>query len=343
MSAHFRNHTEFSEQDLRTVTPQRPGAKGNSSGTSKMRFGSRSSRAASAGFTLIEMLVSVTVLSVIMGGVVAAISTAEQTFTRTEQKTDMYENVRAVAELMAQEVGQAGLVSLPATTTSAAIAANAAAQAVTVSSTTSMYVGEQVLVAGTNEELVTITALSSTQMSGIFTKAHVSGVAITALGSFVSGVMPTGVTDGSTANILNLFGDINGDGTLVYVRYTCTPGTSASPGTLTRSVNTITPGSNAIGTSQTLLSTVVGGTGLACFSISTTSATVNSIAYTFVTSVGFTVSVQSTAPDPQTKAYGQMTKSFLNLSPRNVAAGLEQAQNSISNRLQASPPNVASY
>jgi hypothetical protein len=207
-----------------------------------------------------------------------------------------------------------------------------------------MYVGEKVLVdAGSNEELVAITALSSTQMSGIFTKPHASGIAVTALGSFVSGVMPTGVTDGSTANILNLFGDINGDGTLVYVRYTCTPGTSAAPGTLTRSVNTITPGSNTIGTSQTLLSTVVGGVGLACFQFSTASATVNGTAYTFVTSVGFTISVQTTTPDPQTKAYGQMTKSFLNLSPRNVAAGLEQAQNSISNRLQTSPPNVASY
>jgi prepilin-type N-terminal cleavage/methylation domain-containing protein len=299
-------------------------------------------RVAGAGFTLLEMLVSIAVLSVIMGGVVTAISTAEQTYARTGTKTDMYENVRGVAELMTQEIGQAGLVSIPASTTSAAIVTNAVAQAVTVSSTTSMYVGEVVTVdAGPLEEPVTLTAVSATQISGIFAKSHpVAGAPITALGSFLDGVVHTTAAHGSTPTTLNLFGDINGDGTLVYVRYVCNVGTPAAPGTLTRSVTTITPGVNTIAASQTLLNTVIGPAG-GCFQY--VQPIEPNTGLTFVTSVGFTVSVQATVPDPQTGQYATMTKSFLNLSPRNVAAGYEQAAAKVTTRLQQAPPNVSLY
>jgi prepilin-type N-terminal cleavage/methylation domain-containing protein len=296
-----------------------------------------------AGFSLIELMVSMAVLSVILGGVVSAISTSEQTFSRTEMKSDMYENVRGAAELMTQEIGQAGLVSLPASTLSAAVTASVTAQAVTVSSLTSMYVNEQLLVdAGTNEELVTITAIASPKITAVFGKTHASGATLTALGVYPNGIVPSGATDGSTANTLNIFGDINGDGTLVYVRYVCTPGTAAAPGTLTRSVTTITPGVNTISAAQTLLSTVIGGTGTACFQYTQPAAVAG---YTFVTNVGFTLSVQATKPDPQTGVYPTMTKSFLNLAPRNVLAGYELATASpaITNRLQATPTNVASY
>jgi prepilin-type N-terminal cleavage/methylation domain-containing protein len=305
--------------------------------------GSRISRTAYAGFTLIEMLVSMAVLSIIMAGVVTAINSAQQTYARTAPKQDMYENVRGVAELMAQEIGQAGLVSLPAITTSAAIAASGVAQAVTVSSTTGAFVGEKILVdAGTNEETVTLTAVSSTQLSGIFTKAHITATPVYALGTFPNGVIPNSGTDPSSATTLNLFGDINGDGTMVYVRYVCTVGTTAAPGTLTRSVTTITPGVNTIAASQTLLSTVIGPAG-GCFQYVTQTDNTTGTSYTFVTSVGFTVSVQATVADPQTGQFATMTKSFLNLSPRNVAAALEQSQANNATRLQASPPNVASY
>jgi hypothetical protein len=155
------------------------------------------------------------------------------------------------------------------------------------------------------------------------------------------GVFPDGVATTSTANILNIFGDINADGSLVYVRYTCNPGTSAAPGTLTRSVTTVTPGVNAVGASQTLLSTVIGGVGFACFQYTTATAA----GFTFVTNVAFTLSVQATRVDPQTGVYPSMTRSFLNLAPRNVLAGYELATASpaITNRLQATPPNIALY
>jgi prepilin-type N-terminal cleavage/methylation domain-containing protein len=301
-------------------------------------------RAGVAGFTLIEMLVSLVVLSVIMGGVVTAISTAEQTYARTAPKTDMYENVRGVAELMTQEIGQAGLVSLPPTTLGAATTIGATTA--TLSSTTSLYVGERVQIdAGASEESVVTSAVTSTTITFTttpLTLVHASGAPVTALGSFPSGVVPTAATDGSSGTTLNLFGDINGDGTLVYVRYVCNVGTTAAPGTLTRSVTAIAPGVNTIAASQTLLNTVIGPAG-GCFNNQYVQQTEPNTGLTFVTTVGFTVSVQATVPDPQTGQYATMTKSFLNLSPRNVVAGYEQAAANVTVRLQATPPNVSLY
>ena|SRR5271165_2038414 len=295
-----------------------------------------------AGYSLIELMTSMAILLLVSGGVLSLINFYQQSYVRTEVHSDMYENVRGVAELMTQEIGQAGLVSLPATTLTAAVSSSASAQAVAVSQTASMFVGEKLLVdAGTNEETVTLTAVGSSTMTAVFSKAHASGAPVTALGVFPQGIMPSGVTDGSTTNTLNLFGDINGDGSLVYVRYVCTPGTQAAPGTLTRSVTTITPGNTTISAAQTMLSTVItpSGGSSTCFTVNN----VSSNGYTFVTNVGFSLSVQSARPDPQTGAYATMTKSFLNLAPRNVVAGYELAQNSLTYRLQASPTNVASY
>jgi prepilin-type N-terminal cleavage/methylation domain-containing protein len=342
MFAHPQDNAQFCGRNRWDLAqPRRAMNKKPLLGTAESRLGLRASPTACEGFSLIEMMVTMAVLLVISGGIFSAISSSEQSYARTELKSDMYENVRGAAELMAQEIGQAGLVNLPASTPSAAVSANATAQTVAVSSTTSMFVGEQVLVDAStnNEELVTLTGVNASTITGIFGKAHAAGVPINVLGVFPNGVVAPATTDGSTANVLNIFGDINADGSLVYVRYTCTPGTAAAPGTLTRSVTTILPGIDAVSASQTLLSTVVGGTGAVCFQYTTAAAA----GFTFVTNVGFTLSVQATRPDPQTGVYPQMTKSFLNLAPRNVSAGLELANAGITNRLQPTPANVLVY
>lgn len=341
-------HGKYRERNRRAPAWRRSSALKKPFGAAEKPSGLRPFPSTCGGFTLVELIVSVFILSLIMGAFIAALSTSEQTYARTELGSDMYENVRSVAELLAQEIGQAGLVSLPTTTLSSAVAASAAAQAVNVSQTASMYVGEQLLVdAGSaSEELVTLTAVAPTTMSGIFKNAHASGAPVTVLGAYPSGIVPVGATDGSTSvnepgkSILNMYGDINGDGSLVYIRYTCD--TTATPGTLTRSVTTITPGVNTINTAQTLLSTLIpnpGGT--PCFQF--TSYPVGTPSNTYVTNVGLTISVRSLTPDPQTQAYLTMTKSFLDLSPRNVLAGFELGNAGLTNRLQAAPPNVSLY
>ena len=342
-----------------TPAGERPARKKKPLGVANRRLGIRASRAICGGFSLVELLVSMVIVSVIMGAIVSAISQSEQTYTTTELRSDMYENVRGAAELMAQEIGQAGVLSLPASTLSAGVAASGTAQSVSVSSTTSMYAGagqtgEALLVdAGSaNEELVYLTAVSATKITAIFTKAHAIGAPLTVLGVFPNGIVVPGSTDGSTSNAgaavstLNLFGDINADGSLVYVRYTCD--TSVTPGTLTRSVTTIIPGSTTISTAQTLLSTLIPNpantaypTGVPCFQY--TAQTVGTPSNSIVTNVGLTISVRSLKADPRTGAYLTMTKSFLDLAPRNLLAGFELANAGLNTRLQATPSNVTAY
>jgi len=93
--------------------------------------GLHSSGSTCRGFSLPELLVSMAVMLVVAGAVVSLISYNQNNYGRTEQQSDMYENVRAVAELLAQEIGQAGLVNLPLATTatlSAAVTSSATAQ-----------------------------------------------------------------------------------------------------------------------------------------------------------------------------------------------------------------------
>lgn len=334
--------------------------------------GLHSSGSTCRGFSLLELMVSVTVMLVVASGVVSLISYNQKAYGQIEQQSDMYENVRAVAELMAQEVGQAGLVILPAgVTLSAAVTQNATAQTVAVSSTTSMYAGEMLLVdAGTKEEQVAIVSLTSTSINGIFAQNHASGAGIHTIGVSPNGIVspsssattpggvscvtsPTGVTytatHGSTCNVLNLWGDLNSDGTLVYVRYTCN--TTTTPGTLTRSVTTITPGVNTVSTAQTLLSTLTTNPPNSapgpCFQydLSTQQITVNGVTSTYymIANIGLTISVQSLKPDPVTRQYLTMTKSFLSLSPRNILAGYAQAYAGDASRLQNQPPNITLY
>src|SRR5579862_5860586 len=152
-----------------------------------------------AGFTLLETVISTALMVVILGVTLSAVVYYQLSYSRTEAQSDIYENVRGVAELMAQEIGQAGLVSLPSSTITVAITTTGS-KTVNVSSATSMYVGEQVLVdAGTNEELVTLTGVSGSTMTAVFGKTHLINVPVTVLGVFPSGIVPPGATDGSTS------------------------------------------------------------------------------------------------------------------------------------------------
>lgn len=349
MFGYSQDRGQFGGRNPWAPARTRPAADKKPLGTAGKRLGSRPSPAACAGFSLIELLVSMAVLLVILGGIVSAISTSQQAYGRTELKSDMYENVRGVAELMAQEIGQAGLLNLPAApipTLNAIVVPSGLAQTVNVTpSTASMFVGEQLLVdTGNSEELlVNVTGVAPTSITAIFGKPHLVGAPINVMGVSPNGIVAPGTPDASTGTVLNIFGDINGDGSLVYVRYTCNPGIPAAPGTLTRSVTTITPGVNALNASQNLLTTVVANPGgTPCFQYAT-QVPVAGFASPIVTNVGITLTVQTTAPDPQTHQYLTMTKSFLNLAPRNLMTGMELANTNITNRLQPTPANVLVY
>src|SRR5437667_223147 len=84
---------------------------------SNLRFGGRNLQTLKSslpgyGFSLLELMASVSIMMVIMGAIFSMIDYYQKAYGRNQLKADMYENVRGVAELMAQEIGQAGLVDL---------------------------------------------------------------------------------------------------------------------------------------------------------------------------------------------------------------------------------------
>jgi prepilin-type N-terminal cleavage/methylation domain-containing protein len=295
---------------------------------------------ADRAFTLIEFMVSVAILAVITGAVFALIANQGQVFGTTQLKGDMYNGIRGAAELMAQEIGQAGLVGLPSPSPTLACTSgtncpvgNGTSQTVPVSSVTSMFVGEMLLIdAGAAQEQVTITALNTTAntLTAVFNNTHSTGIPINVLGVFSQGVMTS-----STATQLRLFGNVNADGSLVYIHYDCN--LTTTPGTLTRSITTVTPSVTQSNASQTVLNNLISNpNSTPCFQYITTTAG----GLTFVTNVAVTLSVQTAAPDPVTHAYLTMTKSYLDLTPRNVLVGVELAGAGITNRLQPTPSNL---
>jgi len=287
----------------------------------------RPNRYCDHGFTLLELLVSIILLLIIAGAAFRALSYYQKNYLSTQFRVDMHGGTRAALELMTQEIGQAGLLSFTPRTISAPVTANTSPQSITLSSVTDIFVGEKLQVdTGGLQEVVSVTAISGSTVTGIFNKNHASGTGVTAVGIF-----PQGIMSSSTSTQLKLFGDLFGDGTMMYAQYNC----DTTVGTLSRSVTPVS--ASSINPSQVLIADVIpnpGGT--PCFQYTTTSIS----GFTFVTSVAMTISVRTDQRDPQTNAFVTMTKSFLNIAPRNVLAGVDDAQNAIISRLQPTPPNL---
>lgn len=179
-----------------------------------------------------------------------------------------------------------------------------------------------------------------------------------------SGVYPsTGVdvltaAQASTGNILKLFGDINGDGTLVYIEYWCKNCDTAKPSAPTnlyRNVITLPPAGTdpttatkpAVTNSQILLPNVIcngydsvadtcPGTPLSPF-VYQVKAVGND---TYVVDVAVTLTVMTQNKDPKTGKYQYETKALLNVSPRNLFEAWRMASQGVPSRLQAIPEAV---
>jgi len=316
-----------------------------------MRRSGQSKRKRSAGFSLIELTVSSAVLIAVSAIVVGGVRQMSFTQNTVQNRTEMHASVRSATELMQQEIGQAGRIallpsaSLPSSscattayTLTAAVAAGAATP--TASCTIGMFVNEQILVdTGSNQETVTLTAVTSSSITANFANAHATGVPISVAGAFASGVVPTTATNGSTANILKIYGDINDDGNMVYVEYTCDTSTDANGGNLFRNVVSLSASSKpAVSSSMVLLSNLTENNA-ACFTYQQQTIGTD----TYVTDVAITLTVQTQSADLQTGAIQTETKALLNVSPRNVFQVWEMASAGITNRIQpmpSSPYNV---
>src|SRR5437762_3306244 len=121
----------------------------------------RARAAGQAGFSLPELAVSMTILLMISSAVTTALLQMTNQQKTIWNRTEMHSGVRSATELLQQEVGQAGRVSFPGTVTlTNAVAIGA--QTVTVSSTSNMFVGEQLTIgAGDTQETVALTAVNT--------------------------------------------------------------------------------------------------------------------------------------------------------------------------------------
>jgi type II secretory pathway pseudopilin PulG len=284
---------------------------------------------------MLELLASMAIMLVIAAGVFGALGYYQKTYQRTQLTVDMHDVLRSAVDMMTQEIGQAGLLSSNSnqiTTLGDVVIGGITAQNVAFTSASNIFVGEKVLVdTGPNQELVAVTAVNTNNVTAIFAKNHSAGAAVNALGIFPQGVLST-----STANQLQLVGDINGDGTLVYVEYNCN-NQSPGPGTLTRSITPISAASK--NAASILLDKVMpnpGGT--PCFQYPSPLPT--AAGFTFVPQVGVTLTVQSSALDQVTGSFLTITRQSLDMMPRNIQMGLTMANAGVTTSLQPTPPGI---
>jgi type II secretory pathway pseudopilin PulG len=313
-----------------------------------------------AGFSLLEMIVATGLMLAVSSIVTSALlqmSTHQQTIWN---RTEMHSGVRGATELLQQEVGQAGRITLPApvtlNTTVVGVTPCVAPVPVTVTSTAGMFNGEWLTTFdGDNSETFAVANVTSaTTLTACFTRNHTvvagSPISIAVLGGFATGIIPPGGT-GSSANKLKLYGDINGDGSMVYVEYYCDNGDAGTAGSfnLYRNImpfDTAAAAKPPLTYSMILLSNVhpnpndAGGGVRACFQYQTVPVTVGGTNYTLVLDVAVTLTVWTQSLDPITKQFQTETKALLNVSPRNVGFTWQFAGLAYNNRVQPTPPSV---
>ncbi len=265
----------------------------------------------------------------------------------------MQSAVRGATELLQQELTQAGRVAIPGDTTTLTnviVPTPGTPVAALVASTTGMFNGMVLMIgSGMNFEIVAISNVGATGFSADFQRGHLAGEVIRPAGAFPTGVisdmMPDEVTvdpNGSNANLLKMYGDINDDGNMVYMEYACTQAADGS-GRLTRRMMPFTtlPAAKPNFPPVTLVRNVLpNADGAACFSYQSDGLLGNS----YVQNVAVTITVQTERPDPRTRDYNidrtRMKKSLLNVSPRNVYQAWWAATQNRNQYVQPTPQSV---
>lgn len=323
-----------------------------------------------AGFTLLEMMLSTALFlgisSLILGGMISVI----RNYRSLEIRNALEQRMRSAFELMAQEIGQAGLqasgldvsglvaplANITQTITSTGV------KTVTVDKIGGIFQGASLVVNdGTNQENIIVTAMSTTTPYSItanFAKTHTAAsTPVYAPGVFPGGILASDYTASpprysSTRTQLMFFGDINAVGNaLILVRYSCP---TTFPGAIQRTAWDVATGTwstpqagptplldNVTSCSFTypddpnLASPVT----LPTVPISWTDSggTVHNVTYEMIPSVGIAITATSQTNDPISNKPFQLTKSFLNIQPRNVLAAIEQVAAGNTSELQPTP------
>ena len=272
----------------------------------------------------------------------------------------MHSGVRGATELLQQEVGQAGRIALPGRVTLGAaitgVSPCTVPVAATVTSTTGMFVGQWLTTLDEKQsESVTITAIpSTTTFMACFTRvARGDDNDTHGVRRLCHGHPPS---DRNRERVdrehVEDDGDIDGNGSMVYVEYHCDNGDAGTAGSFNLYRNAM-PFTTAAASkpprtdAMIMLSSVhtnpvdVSGAARPCFQYQTASVTVNGTPYTFVLDVAVTLTVWTQSIDSITRQFQAETKALLNVSPRNVFFTWEFAGLGYTNRIQPTPPTVS--
>src|SRR5512135_425514 len=116
----------------------------------------RPTRRSDAGFSMVDLLVSVVLLLIISGIVMQALQQMTTAQGMVANRTNMHTAIRSATSLLQQEVGQAGRVSLPAIVKlTSPVTTTGSATAASVTSAAGIFPNEQLVVdAGASEETV---------------------------------------------------------------------------------------------------------------------------------------------------------------------------------------------
>jgi type II secretory pathway pseudopilin PulG len=306
-----------------------------------------------AGFSLLELLVASGLLLIVTGIVTTGLMEMTTSQRTIWNRTEMHSGVRSATELLQQEVGQAGRVALPAAVTLHAMVPAGATTMTLTPSVSGIFVNELlVLDTGANAETVKVSAINAVTkvvtiaqsvdyngapLQATFRFPHMTGAVVNAVGGFTTGVIPplaapVGFLNGSKPNVLKLYGDINGDGNMVYVEYTC----DTVAGNLYRNSMAFDAAAKpALTADQVLLSGIAANPGgVACFQYQMDAAN------QYVLDVAITLTVNTQQIDPTTRQLQQETKALLNVSPRNVVDAWELVGHQYGSRVQPTPGTV---
>lgn len=206
----------------------------------------------SRGFSLIEMMISVAILSVILGVMMMFMGRLQERYVAEQRVSGVNETGKTAMELLALDIGQAGFPGIVSTTTTQAVTGSNSAVGVTLGNMNGIYPGRVLTVdTGSNSESVRVISCGTTaatsnictpgqasnSVNGVFKITHASNVPV---GGSMN-PLPEGIlfdlTDTSTTTpcpsftsnqrCLRIIGDLRGDGTLRYIEYRFTADVNA--------------------------------------------------------------------------------------------------------------------
>ncbi len=194
----------------------------------------------SRGFSLVELLPSIAILSLLMGALLGFLTQIQKKSQAMQVTSESSSGARAALEILSGDIGQAGYNPNfdSNRTSSTAISANADPQCMTVSDLSQINPGDWLSVdTGMNNELVQVLGTTITgacaqpdQFRGVFVMNHLSPSSTFPIPiKSYKLPYPTGILLGtglSNDHQLLFYGDVNDDGVINYVAYTLVPTTT---------------------------------------------------------------------------------------------------------------------